>query len=172
MTTTDFFRLIIKTFGVYCFVQALFSFLPGFSMTDTMFFTSIVINFTYILIFLIMAYLLLFQTNRFIKFLRLDKGFDNNTIDVKHMNAAILLKIAILILGLVLIANNLGQFLEYCFLAFKKEISAEGLDAGQTGMLEYSIDSGWWGVTGLNVLIGLLLILNHRGVAKLLSPKS
>lgn len=171
MTTTDFFRLIIKTFGVYCFIDGLFTLIPNMSYSGGFSSFTIAINTVYLIIISVITYILLFQTDGLIKLFKLEKGFDNENIDIKEFKSVGLFKFAIIIIGLVLITNNIGQFLEYCYLAFKKEISAGGLGESEGSLLSQSLDYGWWAVTGINILIGVLLLTNYKRIAILFVEK-
>lgn len=94
MTKTDFFRLIIKGFGTYCFINALFTLIPNMSYSGSFFSMSVKFNSVYILIISFIAYLLISQTNRIIKLLKLDKGYDSDIIEIKNLNTTGLLKFA------------------------------------------------------------------------------
>lgn len=167
MTTTDFFRFTIKTFGLYCFIDALFTLIPNVSYSGGFSSFSLTINTVYLVIICGIAYILLFHTDGLIKLFRLERGFDEKDIDFKDFKSEGLFKFAIIIIGLLLITNNIGQFLEYCYLAFKKEVSATGLGESEGSLLHQSLDYGWWAVSGLNILIGFIMLTNYKRISKL-----
>ena len=167
MTTTDLFRLIIKSFGLYCFIDGLFTLIPSMSYSGGFSSISLAINTVYLVIICVIASILLFQTDRLIKLLRLDRGFDKTEINIKEIRAEDLFKFAIIIIGFLLITDNIGQFIEYCYLAFKKEVSANGLGESEGALLYNSLDNGWWAVSGLNILIGLTMVTAYKRITKL-----
>lgn len=172
MTKTDFFRLIIKGFGTYCFINALFTLIPNMSYSGSFFSMSVIFNSFYILIISFIAYLLIFQTNRIIKLLKLDKGYDSDIIEIKNLNTTGLLKFALILVGFILITNNLAQFLNYCYLALKNQISGNRLGHIEGLMLDQQIDYNWYIISGLNVLFGFIIVTNYKPLAKLITGKN
>lgn len=172
MTKTDFFRLIIKGFGTYCFINALFTLIPNMSYSGSFFSMSVKFNSVYILIISFIAYLLISQTNRIIKLLKLDKGYDSDIIEIKNLNTTGLLKLALILVGFLLITNNLAQFLNYCYLALKNQISGNRLEHIEGVMLDQQIDYNWYIISGLNVLLGFIIVTNYKALAKLIIGKN
>ena len=170
MTKTDAFRLIIKSLGIYCFIDFLFTLVPNISYSVELWDVSLTVNTIYLIVIFLITYLLLFQTERIIKVFRLAKGFDNEEIEIK-VKIKDLYKLAIVIIGLLLIVDNIASFLNYCYLAFKKEVSATGLADIEGAMHDQFIDYNWWVMNGLNVLIGTVIILNHEKLASLFIKK-
>ena len=171
MTTTDLFRFIIKAFGVYCFINGLFALLPNISYSDEFYSISLKVNLVYMIFTCLIAYILVFQTDRIIKVFRLNRGFDNDIIVTKDLDSQGLIKFAVILIGLLLIANNLAQFLDFCYLAFKNQVSANGLGEIEGAMFEQHIDYNWWVITGLNILIGFIMLTNYKPISKLLLKK-
>lgn len=171
MTTSDFFRLIIKGFGTYCFINALFTLIPNMSYSGDFFSMSIAFNSVYILLMVLIAYFLLFQTDSIIKLLRLNKGYDNSIIETKNLNPVDLFKFTVILMGFMLITNNLAQFLNYAYLALKNEVSANGLGEIEGAMLDQHIDYNWWIISGLNVVMGFIILINYKPIAQLFTGK-
>ncbi|MGB5821100.1 MAG: hypothetical protein WBG90_16565 [Saonia sp.] len=171
MTKTDLFRVIIKIFGVYCFIEALFRLIPNISLSNGFYSFSLMVSGIYLLITGLIAYLLLFQTDRLIKLFRLEKGFDSDKIDVKNLNSDGLFRFGLIIIGLLMIADNIAQFLNYCYLAFKKQVSSNGLGEIEGAMLDQHLDYNWWISSGLNALIGIIILTNYKRISKLFAEK-
>ncbi|GLU45400.1 hypothetical protein [Allomuricauda sp. NBRC 101325] len=171
MTKTDLFRAIIKTFGIYCFIEALFRLIPNISFSGGFYSFSLIVSTVYLLITGFIAFLLLFGTDRIIKLFRLEKGFDSNNIDASHLNEEGLLKLGLILIGLLMIVDNIAQFLNYCYLLFKKQISANGLDEIDGMMLDQQLDYNWWVISGLNVLIGFILLTNYKRISSFFTAK-
>ncbi len=172
MTKTDLFRVIIKIFGIYCFLEAFFRLLPSISFSGSFDSFSFTFNLIYLIVMGLIAFLLLFQTDRLIKFFRLEKGFDTSTIDTKNLGTEGLLKFGLIMIGLLMVSNNIASFINYCYLAFKKQVSANGLDEVSGAILDQYIDYNWWVISGLNVLIGIIILTNYKWISKLLATKN
>ena len=171
MTKTDLFRVIIKIFGIYCFIDAIFQMIPNLSYSGGFYAMSLKVSLIYLLVTGLIAYFLLFHTDRIIKFLRLEKGFDSDNIDIGNLKNDGLFKFALIFIGLLLVVDNIAQFLNFCYLAFKKQVSANGLDEIDGFMLEQQLDYNWWIVSALNVLLGIIILNNYNRIAKLFLGK-
>lgn len=171
MTKTDLFRVTIKIFGLHCFFEVLFLIIPNLSYSEGFFSLSLTLSLIYLVITGLIAFLLLFKTDRLIKLFRLEKGFDTENIDTKNLSTDGLFKFAIIVIGLLMVVNNIAQFLNFSYLAFKKQVSANGLDEIDGMMLNQQLDYNWWIISGLNVLIGLLLLTNYKPISKLFAEK-
>ncbi|WP_421805708.1 hypothetical protein [Flagellimonas sp.] len=171
MTKTDLFRVVIKIFGLYCFINALFQLLPSVSVTWGFDSFNFVFNLIYLLVMGLIAALFLSQTDRLIKLFKLEKGFDSTTIDVRNLNAHGLIKFGLVIIGLFMIVENLAPFINFCYWAFKKQVSANGLDEIGGSILDQYIDYNWWITSGLNILIGIVVTTNYKRISKLFVEK-
>ena len=171
MTKTDLFRVIIKIFGIYCFIDALFQMIPNLSYSGGFYSMSLKVSLIFLLVTGLIAYFLLFHTDRIIKFLQLDRGFDFDNIDIGNLKSDGLFKFALIFIGLLLVVDNVGQFLNFCYLAFKKQVSSTGLDEIDGFMLEQQLDYNWWIVSALNVVMGIIILTNYKRIAKLFVKK-
>ena len=167
MTKSDLFRIIIKICGIYCFINALFNLIPSISYSGGFSSISLKINLFYLLINGLLAYLLIFQTEKIIRVFRLGKGFDSEQINMQNIKEEGLFKIALIFIGLLMISDNIAQFLDFCYLALKKQVSAIGLDGIDGAMYEQSLETHYWIINGLNILIGIIILTNHQRIAKL-----
>ena len=164
MTKRDFFILILKLFGLYSIVSVLFSVLPGsfsiilpeFSFTSILFFIGIVIIVVGIFV------LLIFKSAKIVDLLHLDKGFDEDKIDLGNLNSLSIIKIGAIVIGGLLFLNNISSFINYLVYAFK---------AGQTGFGPENKNIFQLVISGLNILVGYLLITNYANIAKILSKE-
>lgn len=129
------------------------------------------VSLVYLLITGAIAFLLLFGTDRIIKLFRLEQGFDTKNIDTSHLNGEGFLKLGLILIGLSMIADNIAQFLNYCYLLFKKQISANGLVEIDGLRFDQQLDYNWWVISGLNVLIGFIIVTNHKRISSLFTAK-
>ena len=167
MTQTDFFRLIIKLFGLYSLILVVFGLIPQnfayFNLESGL--LAVGWGLLIVLIPVTIFIFLLFRTDLIIRVLRLDQGFDEDRIELGNFNSRKLAQFAILLLGGYLMVCNIPDFLVYTFLAFKKEIAP-----GNQGLLEGlnwvgSVDYHWWAVSGFNVVLGYLFVTNYAKLA-------
>jgi hypothetical protein len=104
--------------------------------------------------------LLVFKTDKIVKMLRLDKGFDDDKIELGNLQSTDIIKAGSFIIGGLLILYNIPPFLSYLIQAFKRDMMGLGFDLVQ------KID---WFTTGLYIIVGYLLITNFGFVAKILN---
>jgi len=167
MTKRDFFIIIIRVFGLYVLINTIF-FLPtsidnilmSFKYNDFSVFLLVVL----LLFFSIALFVfLLFYTGKIVTFLKLDKGFDDNRIEISHLTLDDLLKFAIVIIGGMLIMNNISGFITYLSYFFK--LKALHASVENFSYLNFAISF-------LNIIVGYLLITNYDIVSNFLKIKN
>ncbi len=160
MTKRDLFRTLIKIFGLYSIVLALFTVIPssissfmyGFDMNILL----IVLGSLFISIGLFL--ILLFKTDSIINLLQLDKGFDEEQIQLGSLNDESILKLAIVIIGGFLIVENIAALSFDLMNAFKYK-------ANHTTIEGTSLDYFAMTVGMINVVLGILFITNYKRLA-------
>ena len=161
MTKRDFFILVIKLFGLMSIVTALFSALPSnvsFALLDIDAFSLAWITVAVIMVVGLFS-LLVFKSDKIVRLLKLDKGFDDDRIELANLSSEDIVKIGAFIIGGLLILDNIPAFLSHTLFAFKGSV------AGQNYGTQ---DKFYWAVSGLNLALGYLLITNYGFVARLL----
>ena len=107
--------------------------------------------------------LLIFNSHRIVRFFKLEKGFDNDRIELGNLTTIEIVKIATFIIGGFLIIDNIPVFINQTFNAFYSDIQSQDITP----------DFKWnWFIDGLNILIGYLLITNLNFVVRLLRIKN
>lgn len=164
MTKRDFFILIIKVFGLFSVVTSLFSVLPSnisFAMMDIDALSILwIVMALVVVVGLFVA--LIFKADKVVRLLKLDKGFDDEKIEIGNLKSTDIIKIGTFIIGGLLILDNIPAFLSHSLFAFKGDVIG----------LEYnSQDKFRWAVSGLNLIIGFLLLTNYDFVAKKLKTE-
>ncbi|MET1259834.1 hypothetical protein ABV409_10840 [Flagellimonas sp. DF-77] len=170
MTVTDLFRLLIKSLGLYSLIEVVSHFLLP-QMTVNWGFDALGLAFflIYFLLWMALSFLLLFKTDKLIRWLRLDRGFDSKSVDMAGLDAETLFRFGLFVVGLLLIADNIAPFVNFCYLAFKAEVSGNGLDQAAAVVLEQYVDWGWWMRSGLGLLFGTLVVFNTKWLARKLA---
>ena len=161
MTKKDFFILIIKLFGLYSIVTALLISLPqSLSFIVSNFELRTLLYFLLILIVIVALFILLiFKSHHIVSFLKLEKGFDDDKIELGNLSTSEIVKIGTFVIGGFLIINHIPVFLNQTFNAFYSDIQSLGITPNYK----------WnWIVSGLNIVIGYLLISNLNFIVRLL----
>lgn len=156
MTKRDFFMLIIKLFGLFAIINTLFDFiLMIFSFPESL----LKVWYFAITGMIIGLYLLLvFASDKIIQLLKLDKGFDEERIEMGNYSAVDVVKIGSFIIGGLLIIKNITQFL----IETKNALFADTIESGT---IDFSNKS--WIISGLNILVGFFLITKYNYMVKI-----
>lgn len=167
MTKRDFFRLLIKIFTLYAVIISIFALFPQLFLWNQIFDTVIsgLIFIGSILLLVAFSILLVKYTDYIINFLKLDKGFDEETIILGNLNNEAILKIAIILIGGFMMVENFPKLLMDILNEFKFIASNQYIQEG------HDVDYFWFGVRFLNLLFGYLLITNCKAIAKFLDKK-
>ena len=169
MTKKDFFRLIIKLFGIYSIIFSLFSILPS---SISMFYGSllfgILVTSAIIVLAVSLFYFLIVKSDLVINLLKLDKGFDNDRIEIANFNSENIIKLAAILLGGFLLIQYIPIFLIAAFQALKIHLSNSIDDQFMTfnRHVTNSLVRGF-----INTLIGYFLITNYKWLSKVLDSK-
>lgn len=166
MTKRDFFRLIIKLFGLYSGLMTLFTVIPS-NISNLLFqFNVTLLLFIIVMILLVLSFFLflIFNTDFIIDKLKLDKGFDEEKIQFENLTNDSIVKFAVFIIGGFLIINHFPSFLNYSFHIFKVKVQNSEL-----GYVEVNYFN--WIISAINILIGYFLITNYKAVAAFFDKK-
>jgi hypothetical protein len=176
MTKKDLFIVLIKIFGLYSLITALFSTLPSniiFVIQNIDFIGIIWILFSSLII-VGLFYLLITKSEKIATILKLESGFDEPRIDFGNLKSVDIIKLAVLIIGGFLFIENVPTFLTNTLFAFKSSIP-KGFDSAfqNNGVLKYNRieDYTYWITSGTNLLIGYLLVSNYKRVSDFLNNK-
>jgi hypothetical protein len=173
MSKKDFFRLIIKLFGLYALILTIFNFIPtniGYVIAD--FEPVVLVWIVGVVVVIVLFYIFLIRkTDLIVDWLKLDKGFDDDRIELGNFNSKRIIQFALIIIGGFLLIDHLPYFLQYCYLAFKEQVSPGGM--AMTYDLEFgkTIDYFDWAISAVNILVGYILVTNYRRVSNWLTRK-
>ena len=176
MTKKDLFILLIKVFGLYSLITALFSTLPSniIFVIQNIDFIGIIWILSTIVIIVVLFYLLITKSEKIATLLKLESGFDEPRIDFGNLKSVDIIKLAVLIIGGFLFIENLPTFMSNTLFAFKSSIP-KGFDSAyhNNGVLKYNRieDFTYWITSGTNLLIGYLLVSNYNRVSNYLNNK-
>ena len=164
MTKQDFFRVLIKVFGLYSLILSAFSAIPSaasYSFQDFGY-SGILFVIFIVSVLALLFILLIFKSDFIIRLLRLDKGFDGDRFDISNIDATGIIKLSAIIIGGMLFIDNLPIFISHTYYAFKLSISGDNYDYRQNIT---------WATSGLYIILGYLLVLNHHKIPRLIKEK-
>jgi hypothetical protein len=161
MTKRDFFRVLIKLFGLFIFIEYLFIGI----MTNFSFFyidaepIVVIASIVVVLVWVGLFLAIMFKTDSILDMLSLDKGFEDERIDLVEMNASGLMKIGLIVIGALLVINNLTPMLYHIFYAFKAEVNDYNVQSQIDTPLSMLV---------MKVILGAILVLNNDRIVKLM----
>ena len=124
-----------------------------------------------ILVPILLFVLLIRKTDLIIDLFKLDKGFDDEKIMFENFDGVKIIQLALLIIGIYLIIYYLPEFLQYAFLAFKKEVTPQGIDSFVYSNIDTTVDYFNWAISGMNLIVGYVILSNYHRLAKWLNKK-
>lgn len=169
MSKRDFFRVIIKLFCLYSLVVSAFQFFPSvlqYSRLAPGLWSGVFIFGTASLIVLLYVFVVR-KTDLIVDWLKLDRGFDDEKIEIGNFDSIKMLSFASILIGGFLIVDYLPSFLYQAFEAFRNLV-----EPGDTVLFNYmDSDARYFdfGIAIMNLLLGYLLITNHRNMAQWLT---
>lgn len=166
MTKRDFFRIMIKLFGLYSCILAIFSVIPNnINMVLYQFdlkILSFIIGATILILFFFLF--LLFKADFIIDKLKLDGGFDEDRIQFENLNNDSIVKFGIFLIGGFLIVDYFPNFLNYTVQAFRDKVQ-------NSESIRIPVSYFNWIVSGINIILGYILITNYKSLATFFDKK-
>ncbi len=174
MTKRDFFRIVLKLFGLYSVILTVFNFIPANIGYVTYQFEPIailwIIGATILAVGLYV--LLIRKTDKIIAWLKIDTGFDDDRIEIGNFNAMGIVKFALIIIGGFLVIDYLPNFLHYSYLAFKSEVSPNGLNMLESYGNDGQVDYFQWTIAIMNLVLGIVLLTNYKRIANWIEKRN
>jgi len=164
MTKRDLFRVLIKVFGLYFLIVTLFEIIPS-NITNFVINSSselILVILLSLAVCFVLVYFLFFKSDIIINLLKLDKNFDDDKVILGTTDFDILLRLAIVIVGLWLLLDTFPKII----LEILNEFRLKAMNAERFG---YKSDYFNLFVRLINMLIGWLLITNNKAIAKFIN---
>ena len=166
MTPRTLFNIILKILGVF-FIKDFFATIPQLlsvilfltkSDTVTEAVWTLVTTSLILLAYGLVSYYLVFKTELVIDKLKLDKGFDQETIPLK-IHRSTILSISLIVVGGLLVVDEIPNFCRQLFFYFQEK----RMTYGQTyPNVAYSV------ISGVKIIIGLFLMAGQRKIVNLI----
>lgn len=164
MTKKDFFRILIKIFGLYSLVTAMFTVLPN--SFSTVFYDLDAYGILHVLLLLIMVVflytLLIKNPDKVIRLLKLEEGFDDDYIKFENLNSENIIKLGLIVIGGFLLIDNIPYFLSHTYVAFKSDVSGSEINP---------TENIYWATSFLNIIVGYILVTYFKKLSKILNEK-
>src|SRR5690606_26990278 len=104
-------------------------------------------------------------------FLKIDQGFDDERIEFGNFSSQKIMQLALILIGGFLIIDYLPDFLQFTYLAFKKEVSPSGLNLMEDLTFGKTKDYFDWVISGMNLIVGYLLLTNYSRITEWINKK-
>jgi len=159
MTKKDLFILMIKLFGLYWIIQVLLYVLPqniSFAMNKINDISLVGFMLLPVLIILVLFTFILFNADKIVRILKLDKGFDDDKIEFGNLNASSIIKAGIFIIGGLLLLENIPYLIKFFLIVFQKTSAHKETGTHEKFNLVVSV---------INVILGYLLMTNYDIIA-------
>jgi hypothetical protein len=169
MTPRSLFNVILKVFGLF-FIKDFLALIPQL-VASLLFVTkldafsesilSLVITLLIVSIYAFVTYYIIFKTETIIDKLKLDKGFDQDTIPL-NIHRSTILSISIIIIGGYIVADEIPNLCRQLFAYYQEK----RMTYGQTNpKLQYSV------LSAAKIMIGFLLIGEQRKIVNFIERK-
>jgi hypothetical protein len=116
--------------------------------------------------------LLIRKTDKIIDWLKIDTGFDDDRIEIGNFNAIGIVKLALIMIGGFLVIDHLPYTLHYSYLAFKSEVSPNGLNMMESYRDGGQMDYFQWTIDTINLVLGIVLLTNYKQIAHWIENKN
>jgi len=169
MTPRSLFNIILKILGIFfikdflVLIPQLLSSILYLTNSDSrtegvwVFLTTLLI----LLVYWFVSYYLVFKTESIIDALRLDKGFDQSTLPI-NIHRSTILSISIIVIGGLLVVNELPNFCRQLFSYFQEKRLTHGMTDPS---IVYSV------VSAVKIIIGIILIMGQRQIVNFIEVK-
>ena len=173
MTKRDFFRMIIKLFGLYSLILTVFTYIPKNISYVTSEFEPITLLWVlgFVTLTALIYIFLIRNTDLILNKLKIDEGFDDDRIEFTNFDSQKILQLALILIGGLLIIDNFPDFLQYTYLTFKKEVSHKGPNIFEKYSYDKTKDYLGWAISVVNLIVGYVLLTNYNSIIKWLDRK-
>jgi hypothetical protein len=168
MKTKDLFNIILKILGIF-FIRDILETIPTL-LSVSLYLTkpdvsgavfTLIATVLMLAVYILISYYLVFRTNFIIDRLKLDQGFDQDTIPL-NVHRSTILCIAIIVIGGLMVVDEIPNLCRQLFAYFQER----RMTYGQThASLSYSV------LAATKIIIGLLLIGNQRQIVNFIETK-
>lgn len=167
MAKRDFFRVLIKLFGLYSAVSIILFSLPTYIgyLVSQLELITIILTIGILVIIVSLLIMLIFKADKVIDLLKLDKGFDDERIEFGSFKEINILKLALLIISGLLLIEHFPLVLTQSYIMFKKAISGQKENIAYESIYDQLLYPQFI-ISVLSILVSYFLITNYNKVAQ------
>ena len=166
MSPKDFFRIVLKIMALLLITNGISPAIANFVSWFGTDFTTVFFVIGIILLFIAFIYFVLTSTDTIIRFLKLDKGFDSDTFNIKQQSKSDVIQLACILVGLYMTFTSLPYIIYEGFIYFKESVSAD------TSGLYNSSNNYFFYSNIVYLFVGILMIVSRTFIANLFEPKT
>ena len=170
MTIRTFWTILLKILGICLVVKGVYLILnlimtlsvvyDGNETKGTDLIWSSISILGVVLVYAFILWLFVFKTSWLIRKLHLEKGFNEERIDLKIQSSTIL-AIAVIVIGGIMIIDSLPQLCQQIFVFFQHK-----------SILKESPATGWIILHGTKLILGYLLLTNSKVIVTFINKRS
>lgn len=159
MSKRDFFILLIKLFGLSHLIKSLFLSTLILRQLDVLALISFFVTLTVVAG---LFWLLIFRADKVVAFLRLESGLSDERIELGNIKTEDIIKIGTFVIGGLLIIDSIPEFLSHAYWFVRGNNSEQEFNSSD----RYDL-----AVSGLNILLGYLLVTNYAFISRIIKVK-
>jgi hypothetical protein len=169
MTPRSLFNIILKVLGIF-FIQDILAAIPQVLSAFLLFVTpegrqeaiwTLASTLLILVAYGIFSYYLIFRTDVIIDKLRLENGFNQEAFQL-NMHRSTILSISIIVIGGLIVANEIPNFCRLLFSYYQQKRMTRGLqDPGISRIV----------MSGTKIIVGILMLTNQRQIVRFIEWK-
>jgi hypothetical protein len=176
MKKLDFFVILIRISALYLIVITVISVASNvaFSFSSLGIAEFLAFLALSLVIPFIIAYMFISNSSEMVNFLKLNKGLDDDRIELGQLGSVQLFQIICLVFGFYLIVDGLPYFLFYLFYYLKSIVPktySDSLMYDGSITFQNSMDYFYLFSNGAYILIGYLILTNYKDLSELMNKK-
>lgn len=175
MTPKNLFNIILKIFGLFFLreiiyiIPQLISAIPSFAQADDFGgeqFNSgeilpLIVTLIAIAFYVFIIYQLLFNTNKIINKLKLDRGFNQQEFSF-NISTSLILTISLIVIGGIILTNEIPDFCRNIFSYFQEKNFTHGMSKPNYSFII---------ISGVKIIIGLLVIGERKRIVEFVEKR-
>ena len=169
MTPRSLFNIILKVLGIF-FIQDFLAAIPQVLSVFLLFVTpegrqeaiwTLVSTLLILFVYGLVSYYLIFRTDAIIDKLKLENGFNQEAFQL-NMHRSTILSISIIVIGGLIVANEIPNFCRLLFSYYQQKRLTHGLqDPGISRIV----------MSGAKIIVGILMLTNQRQIVRFIEWK-
>ena len=170
MTPRSLFNIILKIFGLF-FLREIINTIPQVISSALFYYngtniesilTSLIVSIIVLLFYIFLATQLLFKTNKYLDYLKLDQGFDEHELSFDQqdefsigLSSTVILNIALIVIAGMILTEEIPNFCRQLYLYFDQRISTYNPSRPDLSYMVFG---------GAKILIALLLLGERKWI--------